>query len=321
MKEGSSPQGDPSHLTVISPKDKPWDLFRAQADIVRGHYLNSELPQYGQRMKQCSEWLGFVAEAKDGEECKLRLRRARFCRVRHCPVCQWRRSLVWRARFFQAIPNILEDHPKARWVFLTLTVRNCPLTELKSTVGEMNKAWKRLTLRKQFPAIGFIRTLEVTRQKENDYAHPHFHVVMMVPPSYFSGQAYLSQNRWMELWKSCLQVDYLPTVDVKAVKGGKSIKESVSLGVLEVMNYTTKGADLIYSPQWLEELTIQLHRTRAVGLGGLLKEYLKEDEPEDLINTDEEDESLSEVDSETLIYFGWRENIKRYTQGRKWDSE
>ncbi|WP_170869787.1 protein rep, partial [Shigella sonnei] len=27
---------------------------------------------------------------------RLRLREAHFCRVRHCPVCQWRRSLMWQ---------------------------------------------------------------------------------------------------------------------------------------------------------------------------------------------------------------------------------
>jgi plasmid rolling circle replication initiator protein Rep len=319
MKEGVPPQGGTPYLTDISPGDKPWDRLRAKSDIVRGHYLNSELPQYGQRMKQCSEWLGFVAEAKDSGESKLRLRRARFCRVRHCPVCQWRRSLVWRARFFQAIPNVLKDHPKARWVFLTLTVRNCPLTELKAIVGEMNKAWKRLSLRKQFPAVGFVRSLEVTRNPDTDEAHPHFHVLMMVPPSYFT-HGYTSQAGWRELWQSCLQVDYLPVVNVKAVKGGKSDKDAISLALLETLKYGVKESDLTYDSKWLEELTVQLHKTRAVSVGGLLKEYLKEDEPEDLINTDEDEEALSEVDSSLLIYFGWRENLKRYTQGKKWDN-
>jgi hypothetical protein len=26
---------------------------------------------------------------------------SRFCRVRTCPVCQWRRSLMWKAKAYQ----------------------------------------------------------------------------------------------------------------------------------------------------------------------------------------------------------------------------
>jgi len=46
------------------------------------------------------------------------------------------------------------------------------------------------------------------------------------------------------------------------------------------------------SPQdWLAELTRQLHKTRSIALGGIFKEYLSEDEPEDLINADIEEET------------------------------
>ncbi len=70
---------------------------------------------------------------------------------------------MWRARFFQAVPKIMSDYPVGRWVFLTLTVKNCPIGELKATLGQMNKAWERLSKRKQFPAIGLVKTVEVTR--------------------------------------------------------------------------------------------------------------------------------------------------------------
>ena len=74
----------------------------------------------------------------------------RFCRVRHCPVCQWRRSLLWRAVMFQQLPNIQERFPTHRWVFLTLTVKNPPVTELRDTLKHMNDSWKRLIETKRF---------------------------------------------------------------------------------------------------------------------------------------------------------------------------
>ncbi|SPF56430.1 hypothetical protein SBA4_860009 [Candidatus Sulfopaludibacter sp. SbA4] len=45
------------------------------------------------RIEECSQVLGFawVPEKDDSNVLTLLLREARFCRVRHCPVCQWRR--------------------------------------------------------------------------------------------------------------------------------------------------------------------------------------------------------------------------------------
>ncbi|MGZ7278142.1 protein rep, partial [Streptococcus pyogenes] len=71
----------------------------------------------------------------------MRLRSAEFCRVRHCPVCQWRRSLMWQARFYQALPRIVADYPDSRWMFLTLTVRNCDIADLAETLTAMNAAF------------------------------------------------------------------------------------------------------------------------------------------------------------------------------------
>ncbi|MDK6280879.1 protein rep, partial [Escherichia coli] len=100
-------------------------------------------------------------------ETRLRLRDARFCRVRHCPICQWRRSLMWQARFYQSLPKIVAEYPDARWLFLTLTVRNCPITELGDTLTVMNAAFQRLKDRKEFRGVlGWVRTTEVTRGKD-----------------------------------------------------------------------------------------------------------------------------------------------------------
>ncbi|MDI5829464.1 protein rep, partial [Salmonella enterica subsp. enterica serovar Kentucky] len=41
---------------------------------------------------------------------------------------------------------------------------------------------------------------EVTRGRDGS-AHPHFHTLMMVPPSMLSGRDYVKQYRWVELWR------------------------------------------------------------------------------------------------------------------------
>ena len=123
-------------LTDYSPKDAPWDVHRGQSDDVGGIYASAaDFERYAARMADCGGVLrfGWVTTPETGETA-LRLREAHFCRVRHCPVCQWRRSLMWQARFYQSLPKIVQEHPKARWLFLTVTVRNCAIGDLADTL-------------------------------------------------------------------------------------------------------------------------------------------------------------------------------------------
>ena len=222
--------------------------------------------------------------------------------------------MAWRARFFRAVPKVLEAHPGVNWIFLTLTVRNCAIEELRATVDGMNKAFHRLVKRKQFPAMGYVRSLEVTRSSDGS-AHPHFHALLVVPPSYFKGSSYVSQAKWTELWQSCLKVDYTPIVNVKSVKPKKGTEGTgIDRAILETLKYGVKEDDLIADDAWLAELTKQLHKTRAISVSGILKDFIKEDEPEDLVNTDEDSIDSSQVDDEDRIIFGWLPELKRYVQ-------
>ena len=121
-----------------------------------------EFNKYAERINGCSGILKFGF----GED-KLVLKQAFFCRVRFCPVCQWRRSLLWRAVMFQKLEEIKTQYPTHRWVFLTLTVRNCDLMDLRDTLKDMNASWKRMSETVAFKkgVAGFIRTTEVTRER------------------------------------------------------------------------------------------------------------------------------------------------------------
>lgn len=307
MDSGILP-GSPVGLTDLSPTDRPWDVHRLAATVIAENYAAS-FPNHRTRINECSKRLGFKFNLEmESGEVRLRLFAARFCRVRHCPVCQWRRSLMWRARFFEAMPRVIEAHPTARFVFLTLTIRNCPLGELRDTVGTLNKAWGRMVKLKRFPALGWVKAVEVTRNADTREAHPHLHVLMLVGSGYF-GKNYIKQADWQLMWQKCLRVDYEPIVNIKAVKSKDGDTEGFVRGVLETLKYQTKPEDLVHAgPYWLAELTRQLHKTRAVAVGGCLKEYLSEEEPEDLIGDSESEDNGSASD----VYFGWRERVSRY---------
>jgi plasmid rolling circle replication initiator protein Rep len=315
-----SERGDSWYLSDVSPADKPWDTHHAECDEIKELFKLVGYARYAERVSDCSQWLEYALKAGDEGAINLKLRDARFCRVRHCPICQWRRSLMWRARFFKALPKIHEKYPTGRWVFLTLTVRNCEISELRATLTKMNAAWGRLVKRKTFPALGFVKCIEVTRKPEDGTAHPHFHCLLFVPAGYF-GKSYIPQSEWASLWQSCLKADYTPRVDVRAVKAkkdplnatlGASI-DATYKAVCETLKYSVKPSDLLADPQWMDELIKQLHNTRMISVGGCLKEFFSEDDPEDLINGEIEEQEKDE--DESSITFEWSSKDKRYKKG------
>ena len=62
------------------------------------------------------------------------------------------------------------------------------------------------------------------------------------------------------------------------------------------------------------ELTQQLHKTRAVSVGGELRDYLREDEPEDLIHDEDEESELAASPDDPRLIFEWHTLAKRYAQ-------
>ncbi|MFS9818557.1 protein rep, partial [Salmonella enterica] len=182
------------------------------------------------------------------------------------------------------------DYPEDRWMLLSLNVSNCAIGELGEMLNRIKPAFQRMKVRKEFrPVQGWIRTTEVTRGSDGS-AHPHFHTLMMVPPGMLNGKSYVRHERWVELWRECLRVDYDPNVDVRAVKprkpkGGESLAcataELVRGAVAETLKYSTKPADMVADPEWFLELTRQTHKRRFVATGGALKDVLKLDQETD----------------------------------------
>ncbi len=100
-------------------------------------------------------------------------------------------------------------------------------------------------------------------------------------------------------------IDYKPQTHVKAI----AKHHDPTVIVPEILKYQVKESDLVANREWFLELTKQLHKTRAVAVGGILRDYMREleQEPEDLIGEDNQ----GEVD-EGHLYFGWKSKEKKY---------
>ena len=294
-------------LSELSPRDRSWDKHRHSADLVADLYRGScFFDSYAHRMDSCAQILDFkLVPDLDLGELQLKLSAAHFCRVPQCPVCQSRRSLMWKARALRVLPLVVRDYPNHRWLFLTLTQKNCSVNELREIVLGMNKSFARLTKLKRWAVEGWIKSLEVTRGEDGS-AHPHFHCLLMVSPSYFRHN-YLNYDEWSELWQRSARLDYKPQVHVRAVAKDRD----PTVLIPEILKYLVKESDLYKSKEFLLGITEQLYKIRRVSVGGILRSYMKklEEEPEDLIGKNEENEN--EVD-EGHLYFEWKCREKKY---------
>jgi hypothetical protein len=103
----------------------------------------------------------------------------------------------------------------------------------------------------------------------------------------------------------------------KLVEAGELSKDQALVSaIVETFKYSVKPSDLLgdeteIDREWLVEVTNQLNKTRAIALGGIPKNYIKESEPEDLIT---EGQDLAEVAEASTLWFGWREYYQRYVK-------
>lgn len=323
---------DNESLASYSKRDQKWDKHRGNTQTVAGIYdlVPSKYSKLANRMHKCANILEMGFTTPDGNgEIKLKLISAMFCKVRHCPTCGWRRSMGNTARFFDRLPDLQAAHPTARWIFLTLTVENVLVDDLRATISAMNKAWQRLIQRKDWPALGWIRTVEVTHEYDPEgrkakglpgtgrkgYAHPHFHALLQVPAGYFAGHSYIKQAEWAERWKHALRADYLPVVDVRAVKP-KIEGQTLQAAVIETLKYGTKVEDTLMHPAWLYGITDQLHKMRFLASGGTMAGILKEEQNDDemIHAADGDGEKIDE--RQAPLFFQWNKTKRQYRRSR-----
>lgn len=303
-------------LTDYNKDDAKWDYHKDSAEKISYFYETSSSAHhknYSSRMITCASILKFsFFDSIDTGESMLKLSNAQFCRVRLCPVCQWRRSMAWRARLFQNLPNLLNEHKNLQFIFLTLTVENCEISDLSAALTHMNDAFRRLRVKSEFKRTikGFIRSTEVTKSKDGK-SHPHFHCILVVNQSYFKSRDYIKSQRWAELWMDCLRVDYLPVVDVRKIKLKNGQIESRA--IVETLKYTTKIEHLLDDKDWFLELTDQLFKKRFIATGGLFKDILKEEvSNDDMVKTGLDSEVDFEEDNAKSLYFGWNLSFRKY---------
>lgn len=293
-------------------KDRNWRgrkvLSLKLADIFEDLGYKKSLVE---RVQTCGDVLRFIKN-QDGS---LKLYQAYFCKNKLCPMCNWRRSMKYSYQTSRVIDEAIKQEPKGRFLFLTLTVKNVEGKDLNKTLTSLTQSFDRLFRRAKVKKnmIGYLRSVEVTHNEDDNSYHPHIHVLMMVKSSYFKGKEnYISQKDWGEMWSQSLKVSYKPMIDIRTVKEkGKGLRGAV----LETAKYPTKPIKLdIDNKQVVDDLYNGLYRKRQLGYGGLFKTIKKQlalDDVEngDLVHTSDDKENISKG---TEIVAIWNANKQNY---------
>lgn len=332
-------------LVDIAPngKPRPWRKHKQEALMLSEVY--SAMGESGaegaarwldkaRRLESCASYAEF-SRLPDGQG--LHLYQSSFCRVRLCPMCQWRRSLKLGAQVRRVVERANADHiadtgAAWRWLMVTFTIKNVQGPELGATIDRVHKGLNNLAKCKRWKGAvrGWLRATEVTHNTNPgsaayDTYHPHMHLLLCVPASYFKGKGYIRQKEWATLWGHYIKADYTPVVDVRVIKpedGGRlsdlpAGEQAAAMGkaCAEVSKYAAKPADyivpsdLLLSMQTVQVLDSMLDRRRMTSWGGILKDIAKAlnlDDPEtgDLIHIDDEasDDQTAEEIADYISY-------------------
>ena len=184
----------------------------------------------------------------------------------------------------------------------------------------MNRAWQRLRQRSFFPTDLWFRRTEVTVSGvpgiNGAYtAHPHFHVLLLVPPSYF-GRKYIKQTEWQKQWMTAMRLNYAPVVDVrlarKSSSSGSSSAEDAKGAVVEAAKYATKATALMELGSAISEFHWQLKNRRLYSVSKELNKYIKSGDisPEELMDSDSK--PLPEGTESVEVIAQWFEDTNEY---------
>ena len=270
---------------------------KLQTNDIIFKFYNTGFTKESEKIKQCGNYLEFIfKEHQITKENKKKLANANFCKNRFCPVCSWRRTRNITGQLKEAFTAIQEKE-KIATLFLTLTVNNPDVKDLKDTIAKMNKAFKRMSETKRFKnaILGYFKSIEILGDKTpKGQAHPHFHILLVVKESYFKKSDYINQKEFLQMWRDATRNQNITQVDVRRIKSKNENFSDIDSAIAETVKYSVKHSDLCKrTNEDFYYLYTQTKNLRFISAGGILKDHLnliKIDE--DLINLKKENEAL-----------------------------
>lgn len=309
-------------------KDKHLGSLRL-ADLYRhlGFAREAELA------RTCATALGYDVHSETGER---RLSMVNACKLRLCPWCAGRRAHKAAVQLIKALLWVDDHRADVRYLMLTVTLENCTAARLVETLTAMTDGWSRLRKLRgvKRAALGWYRTLEITRNHDDNTYHPHIHVLIAVDDKqYFHhGGAWIDHADWVRMWRESARLPYNPIVGIQ-VAHAHGDKTAGLAAALESSKYSTKDKDYIdpslsldEAAQVVQDYTKALHRRRLIAKGGIIADAYKalalqdvEAEDADLVHAEDEPDLAGRPD--LVEVYRWARAIGDYvlSERRPWE--
>lgn len=305
-------------------------------------------PNKAARLRQCGQFLSF----RRYEDGTLKLDSMQSCRVRLCPMCTWRRSLVNYANNRKIVEYVESQKPRG-WILATFTLKRCTADDLNQQLDLLMYSWKKLMLNKRVKQAvkGAYRGVEITHDcaeyiTANDYKrrkeylqnhglkvgdlnptydtyHCHIHAILCVNKTYWSNDTYMRHDEWVQAWQQAIGCSYAPVVNLKRIKPNSG---DISGAVGEVSKYATKDSDVLCDDWDLTVSTVRLldrvlNNRRFVSYSGVLLDAqkalkLKDADHADLTHIDGDDVGDSDKPYSIETYF-WYTGYRQYGRAKK----
>jgi len=233
------------------------------------------------RVCECGSWIEMYAdESKE----KKKVRQANFCKNRFCPVCAWRQAQKDALKIGILMDYLAREREYA-FIMVTLTAPNVAGEDLRDEITRYNRAFKNLVDREDIVRMnrGYIRKLEITYNTERKDYHPHFHCIFAVSKKYFKDRSYLSQAKWLAMWRNVMKDEAITQVDVRRVKlaaadgrDGRCVEDiirtSKQKAVNEVAKYAAKDSDYTRNHKVFDVFYKALKGRQVLTFNGAFKE-------------------------------------------------
>ena len=269
------------------------------------------------QVEECANYLKYEKRLKGIKK----LVEANFCRFKLCPICIWRKSLKIFSQVSAVTEVLNREYSSSRYIFVTLTVKNVSAEELSSSIDRMNEGFKKLVQKSKSIAeakvfkeslLGYLKSMEITYNKKTREYHPHIHAIFHLRASYF-GNKYLSHEKWVNIWKSMMNLDYEPQVKIKSIKKGESDNFRF---IGEIAKYPIKSSDILGISNLDEQMEVlytllsSTYHRRFVTFGGTFRDIKRR-----LALDDVETGSLVEVETSSdkfnhVVYEIYRYDFK-----------
>lgn len=269
-------------------------------------YIEIDKPQKANTMNGC-----FIAlyvenyKHKNEELYKTKSNPLATCKNKFCHICSYIKSKKTFVKSYLALEQMKKDKIDFIGYHLTLTIKNPNKKDLFKAYENMNKSFRNFIqnfeeLNKYL--VGWQCGREISQSPEakgRGEFHPHIHCLLLLKSDFHNTTTRnnkITKNQFREKWKNACAYYGLEAfqIDFKKIKAQKDfinlLEEEKEIdpflaAISEVAKYPAKPSDIQkMSSEDFDLMDSLLHKKRMFSSGGLLKEYLKKNNDNEILH-------------------------------------